>query len=72
MSTPDAARGTVRSGLCESVWSAVALARGETAYGDLDATEAALLMNGGVGFDALAAWDVFESAAQLFEQGFSQ
>jgi len=46
--------------------------RGETAYADLDAIDAALLMTGGVGAGALVAWDTFEDAGEAAGEVLSQ
>jgi hypothetical protein len=43
--------------------------RGDTTNADADLLDAALLMTGGNGSTALAAWDTFEEGADAFAAG---
>jgi hypothetical protein len=50
--------------------SLINAAHGESAYADLDAIDAALLMTGGAGAAAVEAWDTYAEADELFSEAF--
>jgi uncharacterized protein RhaS with RHS repeats len=64
-SSEDSYMYSVESGLINA-------SRGETAYGDLDFIDAALMMTGGVGSTALVALDTFVEGADVFAQAFTE
>ena len=45
----------------------ISYAKGDSAYGDLDAIDAGLLSNGGAGEAALTSWDTYSQAGEAFQ-----